>query len=82
MVCYNRTVMMNPLQNQGVIKMDSKEPCHEKEATSEASEREIFDVMRNENFDFIDNIFIFRNVLIAAVILAAAILICYQLGAL
>lgn len=61
--------------------MDSKDPCKEKETSSESSEREIFDVMRNENFDFIDNIFVFRNVLIAAVLLAAVILILYKIGA-
>ncbi|MEF9967399.1 MAG: hypothetical protein RSC10_02675 [Longicatena sp.] len=43
--------------------------------------REIFDVMRNENIDFYNDFFSFRNVLFAAAILGIGIVVCYLLGA-
>lgn len=63
--------------------MDTKRPSPQEEQHPEnTEEREVFDVMRNENADMISDIFTFRNVLLAALVMGAAILISYMLGAL
>lgn len=49
---------------------------------NEKKEGEIFDVMRNENADLLDNFFTFKNVLIAALVLGTIIVICSGIGVL
>ena len=49
--------------------------------TENEKEREIFDVMRNENADLMDSVFTFGNVLLVAVVLGTLILILYGVNA-
>lgn len=48
--------------------------------TDKKENREIFDIMRNENIDIYNDMYSFRNVLIFAVIFGTFILMCYIFG--